>query len=129
MANSTRSNDEKMDFSHSQGDKVRDRRHESPNHQPTDSKSIPKDVPKEDSNSSTTESLTPAKFLAIPPDGGWGWVIVFASFIICGLVDGLAAIFGVFQPEFLKAFKASRGETALAGSLMAGCFMISGKLY
>lgn len=76
--------------------------------------------------SNDPEVLKPANYLALPPDGGFGWVIVAASFLINGLVDGLAAIFGVYQPEFLAWFGASRGKTALAGSLMAGTFLISG---
>lgn len=39
-----------------------------------------------------------------PPDGGWGWVVVFASFMINAIVDGVCYSFGIMLPEFSHHF-------------------------
>lgn len=65
--------------------------------------------------------------LPIPPDGGWGWVVVFGSFMIHVIADGVAYSFGIFYIEFLDYFKGGRGETGWIGSLMVGITWGSGK--
>ena len=90
-----------------------------------------------------------------PPDGGWGWVVVFASFMINAIVDGLCFSFGIIMPEFVYHFNLNRTseseESALAedhilkfvystrysayptacvslgGGLLIGVYMLSGK--
>ncbi|XP_064601087.1 uncharacterized protein LOC135467252 [Liolophura sinensis] len=61
-----------------------------------------------------------------PPDGGWGWVIVFAAFMCAFIIDGVTNSFGVFYVEFLDYFQADKAVTALAGSLICGCFLTFG---
>ena len=34
--------------------------------------------------------MVPVLELPAPPDGGWGWVIVFASFMNNLIIDGIA---------------------------------------
>ncbi|KAM9501820.1 monocarboxylate transporter 13 isoform 1-T4 [Clarias gariepinus] len=46
------------------------------------------------------------------PDGGWGWVVVFALFMASALVFGLIRSLGVFFVEFVQYF----GESAQAVS-------------
>ncbi|XP_041373564.1 uncharacterized protein LOC121386626 [Gigantopelta aegis] len=53
-----------------------------------------------------------------PPDGGWGWMIVFSSFVIHVIADGIVYSFGVFFVEFLDYFGGGKGETAWVGSLV-----------
>ena len=60
------------------------------------------------------------------PDGGYGWVIVFSSFLCNLVVDGTAYTFGLFFNHFVLHFGASKGKTALAGSLLSGCYMSAG---
>jgi hypothetical protein len=60
------------------------------------------------------------------PDGGYGWVIAFASFLINLVVDGTAYSFGIFFDAFVQQFGGSRAVTALAGSLMVGCYLSAG---
>ncbi|XP_013393838.1 monocarboxylate transporter 12 [Lingula anatina] len=64
--------------------------------------------------------------LIIPPDGGWGWVVVFSSFLIHILADGIVYSFGIFYVEFLEDFKGSKGETAWVGSLVPGITLLTG---
>ncbi|XP_077513555.1 monocarboxylate transporter 12-B-like [Amblyomma americanum] len=58
--------------------------------------------------------------LAQPPDGGWGWVVVFSSFMIHVIADGVTYTFGIFYLEFLKHFQESKGKTAWIASIMVG---------
>lgn len=70
------------------------------------------------SSSSDDEELSIAE--ARPPDGGWGWVVVFASFMVNLIADGITFSFGVFFPHFLEYFGESKGKTAwIAGIFMA----------
>ncbi len=71
-----------------------------------------------------TDSVT--GYIPTPPDGGWGWLVVLASFINHVVVDGIAFTFGVFFIEFQEHFKSTKAQTALVGSLLAGFYLISG---
>jgi hypothetical protein len=63
------------------------------------------------------------------PDGGYGWVIVFASFFCNLTVDGICYTFGLFFNDFVAYFHSSKAITALAGSLLSGCYLTSGLKY
>lgn len=60
-------------------------------------------------------------------DGGYGWVIVFAFFLVEVLVDGIRFSFGVYFVEFLEEFKRGKGDTAWVGSLMVSTYNLAGK--
>lgn len=62
-----------------------------------------------------------------PPDGGYGWVIVFASFMCNMVVDGIAYTFGVFLGEFVNYFGEGKGKTAWVGSLLSGMYLSAGE--
>lgn len=62
-----------------------------------------------------------------PPDGGYGWVIVFASFLCNMIVDGIAYTFGIFLGEFVTHFGKGKGEIAWVGSLLSGMYLSAGK--
>ena len=68
-----------------------------------------------------------SEVLSLPPDGGYGWVIVAASFLCNVIVDGVCYSFGVFFVEFLDYFKESRAKTAWVGSVLPGTYQIIGK--
>ncbi|CAG7827516.1 unnamed protein product [Allacma fusca] len=61
-----------------------------------------------------------------PPDGGWGWVIVFASFMCNLIVDGIAYSFGVFLATFAESFGEEKGNVAWVGSLLSGVYLLVG---
>ncbi len=77
-----------------------------------------------DSESTTTSTLS----LPDPPDGGWGWLVVFASFMIHLIADGCAFSFGVMYVELLDYFKESKGKTAWVGSLFVSVPLITGPI-
>lgn len=60
------------------------------------------------------------------PNGGYGWVVVFASFMCNMTVDGICYSFGIFLPYFMHSFDANKSTTALAGSLQSGCYLTAG---
>ncbi|GLV31457.1 uncharacterized protein CBL_07219 [Carabus blaptoides fortunei] len=61
-----------------------------------------------------------------PPDGGYGWVIVIASFMCNMIVDGIAYTFGVFLGEFVTYFGEGKGRVAWVGSLLSGMYLSAG---
>ncbi|XP_060844246.1 monocarboxylate transporter 12-like [Rhopalosiphum padi] len=63
-----------------------------------------------------------------PPDGGWGWFVVFGSFMIHVVTDGVTYSFGVLYTEFLDVFKESKGATAWIASLLVGVTLCSGPI-
>ena len=62
------------------------------------------------------------------PDGGWGWVIVFASFVCNVIVDGICFTFGIYVKEILTFYGADHSKSALVASLLVGFYLLAGKL-
>lgn len=62
------------------------------------------------------------------PDGGWGWVVVIASFFIATVADGLAFSYGLLNARLVKYFEASEALTSLIGSLFISVPLIAGPL-
>ena len=62
-----------------------------------------------------------------PPDGGYGWVIVFASFVCNLVLDGITCTFGVFLPQMAVSFDTGKGNVAWAGSLLCGGSLLMGR--
>ncbi|KAL3886819.1 hypothetical protein ACJMK2_026787 [Sinanodonta woodiana] len=72
------------------------------------------------------ESLT--DLLPIPPDGGYGWVIVAVSLMCNLIVDGIGYSFGIFLSEFVVYFDESRSKVSLVGSLLCGVYLCAGPI-
>ena len=64
--------------------------------------------------------------LPTPPDGGWGWIVVLASFMVHLIADGCAFSFGVLYTELLVYFGESKGKTAWVGSLFVSVPLMTG---
>nr|CAD7395849.1 unnamed protein product [Timema cristinae] len=62
------------------------------------------------------------------PDGGWGWVVVAASFFISTIADGISFSFGLLYGEFLIHFGESKSTTAWIGSLFMAVPLLSGPI-
>jgi len=69
-----------------------------------------------------------ADAVPVPPDGGWGWVVVLASFTCNLILDGIAYTFGVLLNPLVKDFKSDRATVSWVGSLLCGTYMLSGPL-
>lgn len=61
------------------------------------------------------------------PDGGWGWMVVFAAFIINAISEGISFSFGLLYSEFLVEFKASKSTTSWIGSLFIAMPLLAGE--
>lgn len=55
----------------------------------------------------------------VPPDGGYGWVIVVAVFFVHVFVLGNVYSFGILYPVFIDAFDSNKGTVAWVGSIGA----------
>ncbi|XP_070535230.1 monocarboxylate transporter 13-like [Ptychodera flava] len=60
-----------------------------------------------------------------PPDGGWGWVVVLASFIGFFMVGGISNSFAVVYVAFLDAFRESKAVTAWVHGIFNIVFVLS----
>jgi len=58
--------------------------------------------------------------LPTPPDGGWGWMVVFGSFMIHVFADGFTYAFGIFLPHLLRYFDVSKATGAWIVSILVG---------
>jgi len=63
-----------------------------------------------------------------PPDGGWGWWVVFASFMIHIVADGITYSFGIFLVALIDEFNADRGYASLIPSILVGITLGSGPI-
>uniref|UniRef100_A0A6P7FY16 Monocarboxylate transporter 9-like n=1 Tax=Diabrotica virgifera virgifera TaxID=50390 RepID=A0A6P7FY16_DIAVI len=62
------------------------------------------------------------------PDGGWGWMIVLAAFVVNGISEGISFSFGLLYVEFLNAFDASKSATSWIGSLFLAMPLLAGPI-
>lgn len=60
-------------------------------------------------------------YVLVPPDGGWGWLVLLGSTLVNMLIPGTLKSFGVLFVEFTEAFHAS--ETA-ASWIPAICYFL-----
>lgn len=62
------------------------------------------------------------------PDGGWGWVVVIAAFLVSACADGLAFSFGLLHEEFTRYFETTQSKTSLIGSLFIATPLLAGPI-
>ena len=86
------------------------------------------DVDDVDADDDVTCHNSGGQFRSIePPDGGWGWVVVLASFLTFVVVDGISYSFGILYVELLDYFNATKSETSWIGSLVVGLAYLVGE--
>lgn len=64
--------------------------------------------------------------VVVPPDGGWGWVVMMASFSCNVIVDGIVFSAGMFLKPIGEEFNATTPQTALVSSLLSGFYLLAG---
>lgn len=72
-----------------------------------------------------TEKDAKAEEQLVPPDGGWGWLVLLASVMVNLLIPGTVKSFGVLFVEFLEVFDAS---PAAAAWIPALCYFLYSSL-
>uniref|UniRef100_A0A336LZ15 CSON008114 protein n=1 Tax=Culicoides sonorensis TaxID=179676 RepID=A0A336LZ15_CULSO len=77
------------------------------------------------SSIATTNASTSKKKPNIP-DGGYGWVVVGASFVVSLIADGISFSFGLIYSELLHNFDASPSVLAWVGSLFLAVPLLAG---
>ncbi|CAL4105294.1 unnamed protein product, partial [Meganyctiphanes norvegica] len=79
--------------------------------------------------SGTSDSINSEESYVRPaPDGGWGWVVVAASFMVHCIADGVTMSFGVIFVEFLDYFQEGKSLTSWIGSLFMSIPLLAGPL-
>lgn len=64
--------------------------------------------------------------IVVPPDGGWGWVVVLATFFTNFVADGTMYTFAIFVTDISTDIGATKTQVAIVNSLMAGFYYLSG---
>lgn len=75
------------------------------------------------SSSSSSSDSTTAVFAL---DGGWGWVVVFAAFMVNFIADGISFSFGILFMDFVEYFGASKAKTSWVGSIFLSMPLLAG---
>lgn len=76
-------------------------------------------------HSETKIEEDPDDYEMVPPDGGWGWLVLAGSMLVNILVPGTIKSFGVLFVEFLEAFQASPSTAAWIPAL---CYFLYSSL-
>ncbi|XP_067127605.1 monocarboxylate transporter 9-like [Centruroides vittatus] len=76
----------------------------------------------------SSPSETEGRSMPVPPDGGWGWVVVFASFMINLISDGVSLSFGILFVDLVNYFGESKGKTAWVGSIFLSMPLLTGPI-
>ncbi|XP_031341952.1 monocarboxylate transporter 7-like [Photinus pyralis] len=65
-------------------------------------------------------------YIVIPPDGGWGWVVVTAAFFSFLISDGILYTFGIFINDMSEYFQCLKSEVVLIGAITSSMFCFTG---
>ncbi|EFA11506.1 monocarboxylate transporter 9 [Tribolium castaneum] len=65
------------------------------------------------------------KWKLVPPDGGWGWLVLFGSTLVNVLVPGTVKSFGVLKVEFEDALNATPDDAAWVAAI---CYFLYSSL-
>lgn len=64
----------------------------------------------------------------VPPDGGWGWLVLFGCTLINFLLPGTIKSFGVLFVEFLEKFESSEVAASIIPALCYFLYCSLGKM-
>nr|KAG5710750.1 hypothetical protein BaRGS_035152 [Batillaria attramentaria] len=81
-----------------------------------------------ESNDEITQcrDVTTEREVIDPPDGGWGWVVTGASFMVQFLLDGVSCSFGLVLPDLVVVFGSSLSLTSIAPAAFVAVFLLTG---
>lgn len=64
--------------------------------------------------------------VVVPPDSGWAWVVMVASFLCCTIIDGIVFCSGLIQNKLVEEFHVSTLCVSFVSSLLSGCYLMAG---
>lgn len=67
--------------------------------------------------------------ISVPPDGGWGWVIVVISCYAMVIIDVPALGFQVIEDDLMDLLKLTAPEVSIFFSLYTSCMFLMGELF
>ncbi|KAE8749853.1 hypothetical protein FOCC_FOCC003321 [Frankliniella occidentalis] len=76
--------------------------------------------------SSDSSALSLEPLVLLPPDGGYGWVVVAACFAMNLIIDGAIYTFGYYQKNIQEDFAKDSAAVALLASLCSGFYYVAG---
>lgn len=79
-------------------------------HQNGATKTLLLDVPEKQEQ--TKEPTVATASVVVPPDGGWGWVVMIASFFCNVIVDGIVLTAGLLLDQIMTEFNCSKAEVS-----------------
>lgn len=62
----------------------------------------------------------------VPPDGGWGWVVVAVGTLMMFCIDGVNYCFSIFFDDIIKDLKCDITQIATVTSMSGGFYFIIG---
>lgn len=68
-------------------------------------------------------------YIVIAPDGGYGWVIVAASFLSSFMIDGVLFSYANFMTVLQKELHVSLTEISIIPSVSMGVYMMFGPFF
>lgn len=66
--------------------------------------------------------------IALPPDGGYAWVIVFASFMVNFVIDGIIYSFGKTMAMLAEEMNIPITQMSIVGSFQQSLFYLMGPI-
>ena len=76
----------------------------------------------------TSGSSTNTNYSVVAPDGGYGWVVVAASFFVNMIADGVTFSFGIMFEQFQDEFGSSSAATAGVVSMFHAVPLMTGPI-
>lgn len=66
--------------------------------------------------------------IVIPPDGGFGWIVVFAAFWLAFVVDGCMMVFSIYKASLKEDLQVDEMAVMSIYSSQMGIHFLSGPL-
>ncbi|XP_059224981.1 uncharacterized protein LOC106089402 [Stomoxys calcitrans] len=64
--------------------------------------------------------------VVVPPDSGWAWVVMVASFLCCTIIDGIVFCSAFIQDQLIQEFGVTKFYVSFVSSLLSGCYLMAG---
>jgi len=72
------------------------------------------------------KTLRGTKIVEAPPNGGWAWVVMLASFVVNGISWGITKTLGVYFVEIKNEFEVTNTAVSWLINILLSLAMLSG---